>query len=86
MRVAVLEARKADAAQPVHGEFGRLPLRSAEKDRTDHHVVEHGLPREQRVGLEHVADALCDAVDDVTADLHGAGARRFEAGHLCERR
>src|SRR4029077_20250961 len=42
-------------------------------------VLQHCLPRKDRVGLEHVADAVGDPVDGFAEDVDLAFAGRFEA-------
>ena len=75
MGVAVLETAQSYAAQPVLREGLRLLLWGAEQYRPDQHVLQDRLPRKKGIRLEHVADAVGDAVDDVPADLNGSAAR-----------
>ena len=57
-------------------------LRRTGQGRADHHVAEHRLPRQQRVGLEHEADALGDAAHLAAADLDRALTGAVQARDL----
>ena len=79
MRMVVLEARQAHTPQPITGRGVRLPLGDASKLRSHGHVAEHGLPGQQRVGLEHEAHPAGDTVDLPATDRDDAGARADQA-------
>src|SRR5205814_9743969 len=63
-----------------------LALLDAAKARTGRDVVEHALPRKDRVDLEDVADITSDAPHRCAADQHVALARWLEPRDQSERR
>src|SRR5438270_4864876 len=86
VRVAVLEARQADAGDPVASPLARLLARSPQVARAGGDVLQHRLPGKDGVGLEDIADALGDAVDGLPEHLDLAFAGRLQAGDQRERR
>src|SRR5256885_11050010 len=86
MRVVALEAGEADPLDPIPRTLLGLSLLDAAKARTRRDVVEHALPREDRVDLEDVADITPDAPHLCAADQHVALARCLEPGDQGERR
>jgi hypothetical protein len=78
IRVSVLESRQSDALDPVPRSLARVAGRSTVVAGTGGHVLEHRLPREDRVGLEDVADTVRDAVDRFAEHVDLAVARRLE--------
>ena len=86
IRVAVLEAGEANTRDPVASPLPRVAVGNTPIARPRRHVLEHGLPGEDRVGLEHVTDALGDADNRLAEDLDLTLARRLQAGDESERR
>ena len=76
----MLEASETDTLDPGACETVRVMTGKAVEAGTDRDVVDHVLPGEDRVALEHVADARRDAGHQLAVDADGAEARRFEAG------
>src|SRR5438046_2898182 len=85
IRVAVLEAGEANTRDPVASPLPRVAVGNTPIARPRRHVLEHGLPGEDRVGLEHVTDALGDADNRLAEDLDLTLARRLQAGDESER-
>src|SRR5438477_2941993 len=69
IRIAVLEACQADARDPIAGSLPRVAVRSAVIARARGDVSQHGLPGEDRVGLEDVADSIRDAGHRLAGDV-----------------
>src|SRR5947207_8349145 len=86
MGVVALEAGEADSLDPIPRTLLGLALLDAAKARTGRDVVEHALPRKDRVDLEDVADITSDAPHRCAADHHVALARWLEPGDQSERR
>src|SRR2546423_1414601 len=86
MRVVALETGEPDALDPVTRTVLRLAPLDASEPRTRRDVVEHALPRKDRVDLEDVAHIAIDAPHRRAADEHVALARWFEAGDESEGR
>jgi hypothetical protein len=85
MRMAVLELPEADPAQPITRAVACLRLVRAAEAGTDLDVLEHRLPRQQRVGLEHESDVTADGVDRVPVNTDVAFARALQAGDQRQR-
>ncbi len=85
MRVVVAELGQPDLAHPFFGKAIGLVAAGAAEQRPRRHVVQHGAPREDRVGLEHEADARIDAGHSVAHQPHLAGARLEQAGDQAQR-
>src|SRR5712691_7396600 len=77
VRIPVLETGQSDAGDPVASLQAGVAIRKSLIARARGHVLQDRLPGEDRVGLEHVADAGSDAGDGPADHLHLAFARRL---------
>src|SRR5438874_1671696 len=79
VRVVALEPFEADPRDPPAG----LDVRGTGVDpaeaRAHGHVVEHALPGEDRIALEHVADAPTDRAHRLAEDVDRTRARRLQS-------
>ena len=83
--VAVLEPRQPHARDPVARPPARLLPRHPAVDRPGGDVVQHVLPWEDRIGLEHVAGVAADPRNGLAEHEHPAPAGRFEPGDQTQR-
>ncbi|ENN84083.1 hypothetical protein RHSP_79036 [Rhizobium freirei PRF 81] len=86
MRIVMQELGEPDAGEPVLGSLFRHGLRLAAEKRAGHDVFDNVLPREERVRLEHEADARVDAADRTAHQPDFAGAGLRKTGDEIERR
>ncbi|MNI58431.1 hypothetical protein D3C73_1135430 [compost metagenome] len=84
VRVAVLEARQADLGQPGIGFGLALGFRHATEAQTQFDVLVGGLPWQQCILLEQIADRFLHAADLVAIDGDIAGRRRQQTRHGIE--
>src|SRR5437588_424115 len=83
--VPVLEPGEADARYPLARHRPGLAGRPAVVARSSRDVVEHRLPREDRIGLEDVPDVLRDAAHRLAEDQNLAFAGRLQARDQSQR-
>ena len=80
VRITVAEAAQADARQPLHGALARLRLGGAGGLEPDRDILERGLPREQRFGLEQVAGLPVQPAQRRAEDIDRARRGREQSG------
>src|SRR5258708_601087 len=84
MRVVILEARQSNALDPVVGASQCLLGVYTSKRWPCQHVVQHGLPREQRISLEDVTNVSADVLDWLAHDGYLPPMRTFQTRDQAE--
>src|SRR5204862_398680 len=86
VRVVALESGEADALDPIARALVRVATGHTAEPRTRGHVVEHALPREDRVDLKDVSNVAPYPAHDLVSNAYLALARWLETGDERERR
>src|SRR5450759_402606 len=83
--VAILEPGQSHSGDPVPRPVSCVAVRRALVPGSGGDVLQHGLPWKDRVGLEHVADAVLDSVNGLAEHIDLAFAGGLEARDQGER-
>ena len=90
MRILVLRPRQADqldgAAHTPFPRRGVETIAGGSVSQPEFNVAPHGVPRKQRVVLEHHAPLGAGACNRPAVDGHGSGRRQLQAGQHIEHR
>src|SRR5438552_11085065 len=86
VRVVALEPGEADALDPIARALVRVATGHTAEPRTRGHVIEHALPRKDRVDLKDVSNVAPYAAHDLVSNAYLALARWLETGDERERR
>src|SRR5690348_6160274 len=86
VRIPIVKTGEADAGNPFARTLASVARRGAAVARPGGHVLQHRLPREDRVRLKDEPDAVDDAGDRLAVDLDFALARRLQARDQGQRR
>src|SRR5438874_455074 len=84
VRIPIFETRQANTCDPFPRLFARVTMGGPAVPRSGGDILQNRLPGKNGVRLEHVADAVGDALHRLAEHVDLAVARRLEAGDEAE--